>query len=113
VVDTVYAADGLPTQGVLVITWPAFETASGTAVAAGVLNVTLGTNGALNVELAANAGANPPGVYYTVVYQLGPGEVRTEYWLVPTSSPATLAHLCRHPSRRHLSLFLDCPSAVL
>jgi hypothetical protein len=25
------------------------------------------------------------------VYQLGPGEVRTEYWVVPTSSPANLA----------------------
>jgi hypothetical protein len=30
-------------------------------------------------------------VYYTVVYQLGPGEVRTEYWMVPTTSPANLA----------------------
>ena len=97
VVDTVYTADGTPAQGVLVITWPAFVTTSGTAVAAGILNVTLGTNGALNVELAANAGANPAGVYYTVVYQLGPGEVRTEYWVVPTSSPATLAQVRTTP----------------
>ncbi len=29
--------------------------------------------------------------YYTVVYQLGPGEVKTEYWIVPTTSPANLA----------------------
>ena len=36
-------------------------------------------------------GANPPGVCYTVVYQLGPGEVRTEYWMVPTRPPATPA----------------------
>ena len=91
VVDTVYLADGTPAHGVLVITWPAFVTASGSAVGAGALDVTLGTSGALNVALAANAGATPAGVYYTVVYQLGPGEVRTEYWLVPTSSPATLA----------------------
>jgi len=97
VADTVYAADGTPAQGVLVITWPAFVTVSGTAVAAGVRDVTLGTNGVLNVELAANAGANPAGVYYTVVYQLGPGEVRTEYWLVPTSSPATLAQVRTTP----------------
>src|SRR5277367_4257421 len=97
VIDTVYRADGSEAQGVLVITWPAFVTASGTAVAAGALNVTLGTIGALNVELAANAGANPAGVYYTVVYQLGPGEVRTEYWLVPTSSPATLAQVRTTP----------------
>src|ERR1700726_3667107 len=91
VIDTVYRADGTAAQGVLVITWPAFVTASGSAVAAGVLDVTLGTGGTLNVALASNASATPPGVYYTVVYQLGPGEVRTEYWVVPPSSPATLA----------------------
>jgi hypothetical protein len=97
VVDTVYQADGSAAQGVLIISWPAFLTASGTAVAAGSKNVTLGTGGALNVGLAANAGANPPGIYYSVVYQLGPGEVRTEYWLVPASSPATLAQVRATP----------------
>jgi hypothetical protein len=97
VVDTVYRADGTVAQGVLVITWPAFVAANGAAVAAGATNVTLGPNGALNVSLAANAAANPPGVYYTVVYQLGPGEVRTEYWVVPTSSPATLAQVRTTP----------------
>jgi hypothetical protein len=97
VVDTVYRADGTQAQGVLVITWPAFVEANGTAVSEGVLDVTLGANGALNVGLAPNAGANPPGVYYTVVYQLGPGQVRTEYWVVPTSSPATLAQVRTTP----------------
>src|ERR1019366_1186445 len=97
VVDTVYMAGGNTAQGVLVITWPAVVAASGTAVAAGALDVTLGANGALNVALAPNAEANPQGVYYTVVYQLGPGEVRTEYWVVPTSSPATLAQVRTTP----------------
>jgi hypothetical protein len=97
VVDTVYLADGSAAQGVLIITWPAFVTAGGAAVAPGVLNVTLGTGGALNVALEPNAGASPAGVYFTVVYQLEPGEVRTEYWVVPTISPATLAEVRTTP----------------
>jgi hypothetical protein len=59
VVDTVYMADGSAARGVLVITWPAFVAADGTAVAAGSLDVTLGSNGALNVALATNAGDKP------------------------------------------------------
>ncbi|MFZ0279248.1 MAG: hypothetical protein WA254_09485 [Candidatus Sulfotelmatobacter sp.] len=59
VVDAVYMADGSDAQGTLVITWPAFVAASGSAVAAGSLNVTLGSNGALNVALATNAGDKP------------------------------------------------------
>ena len=97
VVDTVYRADGTLAQGVLIITWPAFVTSTGAAVAAGNVNVTLGANGALNVALAANAGASPAGAYYFVVYQLGPGEVRTEDWVVPTNSPVTLAEVRTTP----------------
>jgi hypothetical protein len=89
--DTVYRADGTPASGTLVITWPAFVTAGGAAVAGGTTNVTLGTNGALSVALVPNAGATPAGAYYVVVAQLGPGEVRTEFWVVPTTSPANLA----------------------
>jgi len=59
VIDTVFMADGTPAAGVLVITWPAFVTASGTAVAPGSLDVTLGTNGALDVALTPNAGKKP------------------------------------------------------
>jgi hypothetical protein len=91
VADTVYLADGTTASGTLIITWPAFVTASGTAVAAGVTQVTLGANGALSVALVPNAGATPAGMYYTVVFQLGPDEVETEYWVVPTTSPVNLA----------------------
>ncbi len=91
VADFVYMADGSAAQGSLIISWPAFVTAGGAAVAAGTTNVTLGASGALSVALVPNVGATPAGVYYSVVYQLGPGEVKTESWLVPATSPANLA----------------------
>ena len=98
IADTVYSASGTPAAGTLIISWPAFVTASGTAVGPGSTNVTLGTAGALNVALTPNAGATPAGVYYTVVYQLQPGEVRTQYWLVPvSSSPVNLAAVITTP----------------
>jgi hypothetical protein len=78
VIDTVYMASGSPAQGVLVITWPAFVAADGTAVAPGLLNVTLGTNGALSVALTPNANATPANTYYTVVYQLQPAVAARE-----------------------------------
>ena len=89
--DTVHMADGSAAQGNLIITWPAFVTADGAAVAAGMTTAALGDGGALSIALVPNAGATPAGVYYTVVYQLGPGQVKTEYWVVPGTSPANLA----------------------
>lgn len=90
--DTVYNADGTAAAGVLIITWPAFVTSAGAEVASGSTDVTLGAGGSLSVSLVPNAGATPAGVYYSVVYQLGPGEVLTESWVVPASaSPVNLA----------------------
>ena len=91
VTDKVYRADGTPAQGVLLISWGGFTTASGTPVAAGNTSVTLGADGALSVNLVANAGATPANSYYVVVYQLQDSTVRTEYWLVPSKSSAVLA----------------------
>src|SRR3954463_6973210 len=59
--DTVYRADGLAAAGTLLISWPAFVTASGATVAAGNNHVTLGTNGIFSAQLAPNAGANSGG----------------------------------------------------
>jgi hypothetical protein len=78
VIDTVYMASGSPAQGVLIITWPAFVAANGTAVAPGSLDVTLGTNGALDVALTPNSNATPANTYYTVVYQLQPAVAARE-----------------------------------
>lgn len=70
VVDTVYRADGTLAMGTVLISWPAFTTADGAAVAAGSLSVHLGSGGAFAASLAPNTGAQPAGVYYRVVYQL-------------------------------------------
>jgi hypothetical protein len=88
--DTVYQANGSPSSGVVLISWPAFTAADGTPVAAGSTSVALGDDGALSVNLVPNAGATPSGTYYTAVFQLQDG-VRTEYWLVGTTSPTTLS----------------------
>jgi hypothetical protein len=90
--DTVFQANGQPATGVLLISWPAFTTSGGSAVAGGETTTTLGANGALSVQLVPNANATPADTYYTVVYQLGDA-VRTEYWIVPATSPATLSEV--------------------
>jgi hypothetical protein len=53
--------------------------------------VLLGPQGALSVDLVPNAGATPVGTVYTIVSQLDDGTVKTEYWLVGTTSPTTIA----------------------
>jgi trimeric autotransporter adhesin len=68
--DTVFRADGTPAGGTLLISWPAFTTASGQAVAAGNTSVTLGAGGALSVALVPNANATPPNTVYQVIYPL-------------------------------------------
>jgi hypothetical protein len=89
--DTVYRADGTPAGGTLLISWPEFTTAALGAVAAGNTSVTLGIGGSLSVGLVSNANATPANTIYTVVYQLDDGTVKTEYWVVPTTSPTTIS----------------------
>jgi hypothetical protein len=60
-------------------------------VAGGSTTAALGADGALNVALVPNAGATPAGVYYTVVSQIGSGDGKTEYWIVPATFPTHLA----------------------
>src|SRR4051812_31577827 len=95
--DTVYRADGTAAQGVALISWPSFQTAGGNAVAAGSKTVTIGTAGAFSTQLVPNAGASPANTFYTVVFQLDDGTVRREDWMVPTTSPATLAQVRTTP----------------
>jgi len=74
--DTVYRADGTPASGTLLISWPAFTTANGVAIAGGTKSVALGSGGVLSVALVPNAGASPANTVYTVVYQLTDGTVK-------------------------------------
>jgi hypothetical protein len=91
VIDTVYRADGSPAQGTVTVTWPAFTTADGVAVAAGSTTVKLGANGALNLALAPNAGAVPAGTFYNVVTKDTSGVTETEFWVVPAVATTKLA----------------------
>ena len=95
--DTVYRADGTAASGVVLISWPTFQTADGDAVAAGRQSVTLGAGGGFVAQLVPNAGALPAGTMYVAVFQLDDGTVRTEYWTVPTTSPTTLAAIRTTP----------------
>jgi hypothetical protein len=88
---TVYLASGAPGSGTVLVSWPAFTTAASQAVAAGSTVVTVGADGFLSVNLAANLGANPAGLYYTAVFHLADGTVSTQYWVVPAAASATLA----------------------
>jgi hypothetical protein len=91
--DTVFRADGSPAAGTLLISWPAFISASGATVAAGNNHVTLGTNGSFSAQLAPNTGATPAGTVYTVTYQLTDGTVKTENWSIGTASPETISQV--------------------
>ncbi len=91
VTDTLRLAGGAVAQGMVLLEWPSFVTASGVTVPKGSTSVALGAGGALSVALGPNAGATPAGTFYTAVFHLNDGTVTREYWTVPVS--ATAVHL--------------------
>ncbi len=90
---TVYLANGQPGAGTLVISWPAFTTAAGQAIAADSTTVTIAPDGFVSVNLAPNVGATPAGEYYTAVYYMSDGTTSTQYWVVPAAAQASLAQV--------------------
>ena len=90
---TVYRADGSVAQGTMLVSWQGFTAVDGSAVAAGNMTVTIAPDGSVNMALAPNAGANPQGSYYTVVYHMNDGTVQKEYWVVPVGPTATISQL--------------------
>ena len=81
--DTVTYADGTAASGEIVVTWPPFIAPVGTTVAGGQQKYEIGPAGAISIRCFANAGALPPGTYYTASYRLDRGAVYDEYWVVP------------------------------
>jgi len=90
---TVYLANGDPGAGTLVVSWPAFTTAAGQAIAADSTTVTIAADGFVSVNLAPNQGATPAGEFYTAVYYMSDGTVSTEYWVVPAAATASVAQV--------------------
>ncbi len=90
---TVYLANGQPAAGTLVGSWPSFTTASGQLVAADSTTITIAPDGFVSVNLAANAGATPAGLYYTAVYYMSDGTTNTQYWVVPAGTQVTLGQV--------------------
>ncbi len=88
---TVYRADGSVASGTLLVSWPAFSTATNQAVAAGSVSAVIGSQGLVSLNLAPNSGAYPAGTYYTAVYHLSDGTVSREYWLVPATASTTIS----------------------
>jgi hypothetical protein len=90
---TVYAANGQPSSGTLMLSWPSFTTASGQLVAAGSTTVMIAPDGFISVNLAPNLGSSPAGLYYTAVYYLTNGTTTTQYWVVPAAAQASLGQI--------------------
>jgi hypothetical protein len=90
---TVYLANGQAGSGTLRLSWPAFTTANGQAVAADSMNVAIAPDGFVSVNLAPNLGATPAGLYYTAVFYMSDGTASTQYWVVPSAAQASLAQV--------------------
>lgn len=89
----VYRADGSVAQGTVLVSWPAFTAADGSAITAGSMTTAIAADGSVSLSLAPNAGANPQGTYYTAVFHMTDGSVETEYWVVPQAATATISEM--------------------
>ncbi len=81
--DTLFTADGDRFNGVVTISWQAFEAADASTVASETLKVKI-TNGVLFVQLVPTTNALSPAIY-TVMYSSLGGIAFSETWAVPSS----------------------------
>lgn len=84
--DTLFNADGTLFNGVVAISWPAFEASDTSNIAAGTQNVTI-TAGNLYVQLVPTTNADTAAIY-TVAYTSFGATQFTQAWAVPP--PSTL-----------------------
>jgi len=101
VVDTMRAANNQPANGTCVLTWPSFRTADGVSVSSGTRRY-LVRGGVVDIALQPTVGGIPTSSpwlapAYVVTCYLGAAAPVTEYWQVPTTSPATLAQVRQGP----------------
>ena len=97
-------ANGKPATGSIVVTWPAFTTATHLAVATGRLTAAIAGNGSVTLHLTPNSGAIPVGVYYTAAYHLSDGSTREEHWIVPAATSSTLASVLVPATASHAAV---------
>jgi hypothetical protein len=91
VLDILTYADGSLASGRLVITWNPF-TVGNVNAAGGQLEWEI-VDGVLDVDLYANANAQPLGSFYTAKYELQNGKVYYEQWIVPNLATVTLGQV--------------------
>ena len=90
---TMYLANGQAASGTLRVSWPAFTTANGQAVASGSSTQTIAPDGFVSLNLAPNLGATPAGLFYTAIFYMSDGTTDTQYWVVPAAAQAALAQV--------------------
>jgi hypothetical protein len=82
---------GVPWYSSLIVSWPAYTTTLGQAVAAGSQTVTVAANGSFSVQLTPTDSANPQFQYAAQYVGQGSMLGTTVQWAVPTSTfPLTL-----------------------
>jgi hypothetical protein len=95
--DTVSLADGTPWRGYVEISWPAFTTSSGTAVARGSRVVYVGS-GSLAVTLYPNEGGAPTVAYTASFRGQSARDTWTETWSLAVSPSVTTLGAVRRSS---------------
>src|SRR5581483_10116610 len=88
--DTIYRADGIPYNGMAMITWTPFAAGDTSNIATQSLTATI-TAGRLFVQLVPTTNATPAG-FYSVTYTSAGNDQFTENWAVaPSNVPLRLA----------------------